>query len=121
METDVSASDIKGIGGWLIVWLIVFFVATLGTFLGSYEHSGIMRILLGLTLCLNTIVLVFFFLQKLLFRKLVILAMIWIWLLLLLDQKEKIDPIAVIGEIVGISIWVFYFLKSKRVRNTFVK
>lgn len=121
METDVSESDIKGIGGWLIVWLIVFLVATIGTFLGSYEHSGIMRILLGLTLCLNTIVLVFFFLQKLLFRKLVILAMIWIWLLLLLDQKEKIDPIAVIGEIAGVSIWVFYFLKSKRVRNTFVK
>jgi hypothetical protein len=120
MVTEVSATN-KGIGGWLIVWLIIFFMATLGTFVGSYEHTGIMRILLGLTLCLNTVVLVLFFLQKLLFRKLVILAMIWIWLVLFLDQNVKIDPFTIIGEIIGVSAWVFYFLKSKRVRNTFVR
>lgn len=121
METEVSTTKIKGIGGWLIVWLIIFFVVTLGAFLGSYEHSGIMRILLGMTLCLNIVVLVLFFLQKSLFRKLVILAMIWIWLVLLLDQKEKTDVISFIGQIFGISAWVLYFLKSKRVRNTFIR
>jgi cytochrome c oxidase subunit IV len=68
METEVSAAKREGIGGWLIVWLILFLMVTLGTFLGSYEHSGIMRILLGLTLCLNTVVLVLFFLRKSLFR-----------------------------------------------------
>ena len=121
METEGSTTKIKGIGGWLIVWLIIFFVVTLGAFLSSYEHSGIMRILLGITLCFNIVVLVLFFLKKSLFRKLVILAMIWIWLVLLLDQKEKTDVISFIGQIFGISVWALYFLKSKRVRNTFIR
>lgn len=121
MGTEASTTKIKGIGGWLIVWLILFFVVTLGAFLGSYEHSGIMRILLGMALCFNIVVLVLFFLQKSLFRKLIIPAMIWIGLLLFLDQKDKIDVPSIIGQMFGIFIWVLYFLKSKRVANTFVR
>ena len=98
-----------------------FLSGNIGAFVGSYEHSGIMRILLGLTSCLNTVVLVLFFLQKSLFGKLVIVAWLWISLLLLVDQKVRIDSVSSIGQIIGVFAWVFYFLKSKRVRNTFVR
>jgi len=120
MEGTVEKKEVAGIGGWLSVWLVFYLLFTLGTFLGSIQNKGIAQVVLGATFLLNLFLLYLFVTRKILFKKLIIVCMPIFALLIIIIDGGAIDPASLVGQFIGVGIWVMYFLKSSRVKNTFV-
>lgn len=122
-------SNIKGIGGWLVLPIIGLFyslVIILYDLLSTnalYEFNSYIALLsfLDLVLLLWTIVALFFIFNK---KKGTAKVMISLYMAniiifsvisFLVEDYEGIFP-----QIIGSAIWISYFVNSKRVKNTFV-
>jgi hypothetical protein len=114
METQEKT--LKGIGGWLIVFIIRLIMGSLmglALFIGGVRTENFFLALLSLALCAATVVtVVFLFKKNIIFRNIyVVLAVVNV----LLNIVGGNFFAAIIVEL----IWISYLYKSKRVENTF--
>ena len=121
---------LKGLDGWLILPIIVLFISIpillydIVSTLGLYEVDFLIGFLIFLDMCFIVFIvvtLVAMFNKKKYLPKLVISfysANLIIQLVLALYTGVYTG---VILPIISASIWISYFVKSKRVKNTFVK
>jgi type IV secretory pathway VirB3-like protein len=118
METQEKT--LKGIGGWLIFFIIRLIMGSLmglALFIGGVRTENFFLAVLSLALCAATVItLVFLFKKNIIFRNIyVILAVVNVLTSFSGGQFSTIAA-AFIVEI----IWLAYLYKSVRVENTFI-
>lgn len=123
----------KGIGGWLIIPMIIFFMTALyfgfitlfiigSVFYGNFPKVSLFQDLAFISIFFIIAYSLFLeFKKKKSFPKWAIISS-WIITILVFLSVGKI--ISFISIFIGLSwtiIWTIYFIRSKRVKNTFVK
>jgi hypothetical protein len=123
------AEKIKGIGGWLILPTLGFFLAgiiylyELLTYLPYLADGASLIIFLliagGLFFVVYSLILEFQYKRE--FPKWAIFTLWYGFVEIIIISFITLDYTGVFGVLLGAVIWTAYFQKSKRVKNTFIK
>jgi len=119
-EKKIEEKKIEGIGGWLIIPIIGFFLTIalqLVDFLDSWIYYYLEDVVIYMAgnlflIAFATVALIMIFLKK---KE----AKTWAIVTLSISALSNLVYASYIGAIAGF-IWIMYFLKSERVKNTFV-
>ncbi len=123
----------EGIGGWLLIptfaftitamvfiYLSIWFVADLVN--NEYEEIAfLVFLILSFLACFYVYTLILEFKKKKNFPKCAI-ALLWVSYVSILLIELAVDGIVTnyFSGVIGSALWTWYFIKSKRVKNTFI-
>lgn len=130
-----KANEPKGIGGWLILptigffinaatWLFYLFIFGVSSFTEEFDFFVVSLSLVSILLFSSLVYTIMLEFKKK--RQFPTWAILNLWLSLILVFINLVlsgDPSVIIGlifQLIGIGIWTAYFSDSKRVRNTFI-
>lgn len=130
-----NAVELKGLGGWLILPIIGFFISGFFIFyelitviseMGVYGDMGLIILLIDLVFLLLIVgSLVLIFMEKRYAPMFVIVAyaanILLVFLLYMFFESSIEESVGDVASIIFMIIWIVYFSVSRRVKNTFVK
>ena len=122
---------IKGIGGWLLIPIIGLFITlliilydllSLNSIFEFSFYTGLITFFLDMIILILAIVALFSIFNKKKYTPQIMISVYTVNIMISLSLAFLIEDFSIMwSPIIGVSIWIPYFIYSKRVKNTFVK
>ena len=133
MAKEETKKKLEGVGGWLLLWIIILFIGILAGLLLTLSifanGFGILEIIFSLLILAVTIFMLYLAVLTIKHRKEAIpYTIFFMWLSVALYAINLIGSLfsglGIIQTLFGLLmavLWLLYWKKSKRVKNTFIK